>query len=157
MRSRALAALSLAMASAGILRAAVGASVPASTLSCESVVSIVEPAGPRLACADDAALAGCGSVRPGLAYRGCEAVGTVPGALLVARGLPIDVRFASEADLRALPGVGPSLARRIVERRSLAPLCGLDDLEALPGLGPKRVGSWLGLLAFDDPRCEPRR
>lgn len=57
-----------------------------------------------------------------------------------ARGTPgggarIDLNRASERELMALPGVGPVMARRIVEAR---PFHRAEDLLRVPGIGPVR-------------------
>lgn len=50
---------------------------------------------------------------------------------------PIDLNLASEAELRLLPGVGPKLARRIVEyRQQHGNFRSVDDLQAVFGVGP---------------------
>ncbi len=48
----------------------------------------------------------------------------------------IDINTATEDQLRTLPGIGPTLARRIVEGR---PYRAVDDLSALPEIGKKRI------------------
>ena len=53
---------------------------------------------------------------------------------------PLDLNGASEADLQALPGIGPQIARRIVAHRSEhGPFRSLEDLMAVRGIGPKTV------------------
>ena len=50
---------------------------------------------------------------------------------------PLDVDVAIAADLEALPGVGPSLAKRIVaERDAHGPFGSLRGLERVRGIGP---------------------
>lgn len=57
---------------------------------------------------------------------------------------PISINHASEQELQALPGIGPTYARRIVEhRRRLQHTQGrgftcLEELMEVPGIGPKR-------------------
>lgn len=52
----------------------------------------------------------------------------------------VDVNRASAAELDALPGIGPVLAARIVERRTSAgPFRTADDLLAVPGIGPRTL------------------
>ena len=49
----------------------------------------------------------------------------------------VDVNAAGETELAQLPGIGPALARRIVDRRSQAgPFGSADDLLDVPGIGP---------------------
>lgn len=57
----------------------------------------------------------------------------------LAPGETIDVNTASESDLEKLPGVGPSLARRIVEyRQANGPFATPDDLQNVSGIGPSK-------------------
>jgi beta-lactamase superfamily II metal-dependent hydrolase len=49
----------------------------------------------------------------------------------------LNVNTASQAELEALPGIGPVLARRIVEGR---PYRSVEELERVEGIGKKRLG-----------------
>lgn len=52
----------------------------------------------------------------------------------------VDLNRASEAELDALPGIGPALAARIVASRSdVGPFRTLEELERVPGIGPVLV------------------
>lgn len=51
----------------------------------------------------------------------------------------IDVNRADVETLQRLPGVGPALARRIVEERSNRPFASVDDLRRVRGIGPATV------------------
>lgn len=54
-------------------------------------------------------------------------------------GQTLDVNTASESELTQLPGVGPSLARRIVEYRTgNGPFQSVDDLQNVSGIGPSK-------------------
>jgi len=54
-------------------------------------------------------------------------------------GQTLDVNSATEAELTQLPGVGPSLARRIVEyREANGPFQTIDDLQNVSGIGPSK-------------------
>ena len=116
-----------------------------------------EPPPPTLACAPAITLAGhlvCGE--PGLAvartlcggpapragdtlapWDGC-ARGRMPGEQLLALGVPIDINSAGLAELESLPGVGPTLAGRIVVAR---PFARIDELRRVPGIGPARLAN----------------
>lgn len=48
----------------------------------------------------------------------------------------VNVNTATEAELDALPGIGPKTAKAIIEARSEQPFASLDDLDAVPGIGP---------------------
>lgn len=55
-------------------------------------------------------------------------------------GIPaqlVDVNRAGAGELVSLPGIGPALARRLVDHRSRhGPFVVLEDLLAVPGIGP---------------------
>ncbi len=54
--------------------------------------------------------------------------------------LRVDLNTAPRHVLLALPGLGPSLANRIVEARDRDPIRSLDDLDArVSGIGPAKV------------------
>jgi len=54
-------------------------------------------------------------------------------------GIPIDVNGASAEDLTLLVGIGPVLAKRIVEHRdSEGPFASTEDLKDVKGIGPKK-------------------
>lgn len=97
----------------------------------------VESTSPRAPLLEaEAARAGPGSAgtpcKPGLAAQATRAV---------------DLNEATADELEALPGIGPVLARRIVEFRSrYGPFRQLDDLVEVTGVGPKtlqRLQGWL--------------
>lgn len=49
---------------------------------------------------------------------------------------PVDLNRADTTALQSLPGVGPALARRIVEARRQTPFRSVDDLLRVGGIGP---------------------
>lgn len=54
----------------------------------------------------------------------------------------VDINSATEAELRLLPGVGPSLARKIVESRDAqGPFSSVADLDRVPGIGERTVAN----------------
>lgn len=61
---------------------------------------------------------------------------------------PINVNTASQAELEALPGVGPSLAKRIQIARQQRPLRSLADLDQIPGVGPKLLRQLQSTVVF---------
>ncbi|WP_420127727.1 ComEA family DNA-binding protein [Longimicrobium sp.] len=57
-----------------------------------------------------------------------------------ADGTPVDVNRATADELATLPGIGPALARRIVEWRGAnGRFATVDDLDKVPGIGPATV------------------
>lgn len=58
--------------------------------------------------------------------------------LRLTRPVPLDVNRAALAQLAGVPGLGPSLAAKIVAARVDAPFANLDELARVAGLGPKR-------------------
>jgi competence ComEA-like helix-hairpin-helix protein len=61
------------------------------------------------------------------------------GARLV-MGEPIDVNSATASELELLPGIGPVLAKRIVEaRKKTSGFSTITELEQVKGLSPARV------------------
>lgn len=126
--------------------------------ACGAVVGVVESDGTtRLACPDDPVFVPCLTQgRPPLVgerHRGCDRVGPLPGAVLRMHGLPIDVNRASAEDLRAVDGLGASLAARLVEAREAGPFCSPEDLERVKGIGPRKREAFATVLSFIDERC----
>jgi competence protein ComEA len=76
-------------------------------------------------------------VSPGGAYN----LTTMSGAQLLTLGLPLDLNRASADDLAAVPGIGPALAKKIVDyRQAHGPFKKIDDLaEKVLGFGEKKV------------------
>ncbi|PCC67446.1 Helix-hairpin-helix motif-containing protein [Nannocystis exedens] len=58
------------------------------------------------------------------------------GEDLAALAIPVDLNHASASELESLPGIGPELARRIIEGR---PYATVDDLQRVRGIGPARL------------------
>ncbi len=60
---------------------------------------------------------------------------------------PLDLNTATEAQLDGLPGIGPVLARRIIEwREANGGFVSLDDLLGVAGIGPATVEELRGLV-----------
>ncbi len=67
------------------------------------------------------------------------------GAAALPEAHRLNLNTASEADLLALPGVGPKTAATIIAAR---PLADLAALEAVPGFGPKKIEGLRDLVSF---------
>ncbi len=49
----------------------------------------------------------------------------------------LNLNIATQAELEALPGIGPSIAKRIIERRdTVGPYRSIDELDKVRGIGP---------------------
>jgi competence protein ComEA len=58
----------------------------------------------------------------------------------LALGRKLDLNSASEEELALLPGVGPSLARRLVsERTARGGFRAWDEVDAVPGVGDAKL------------------
>jgi competence ComEA-like helix-hairpin-helix protein len=64
-----------------------------------------------------------------------------------APSFPIDLNRATETDLVALPGIGPTKARAIVEWRAAhGPFGRVEQLLEVPGIGPKTAAQLSGFV-----------
>jgi competence protein ComEA len=62
---------------------------------------------------------------------------TVPECMIL--GIPLDISVMNEADFDRLPGIGPGLAKRIVEyRQNNGGVLRVDDLASVVGIGEKK-------------------
>jgi competence ComEA-like helix-hairpin-helix protein len=53
---------------------------------------------------------------------------------------PVNLTTASAAELREVPGIGPSTADKILQmRKSYGSFKSVDDLRAIKGIGPKKL------------------
>ncbi len=57
----------------------------------------------------------------------------------------VDLNTATAGQLEALPGIGPTLARRIIEGR---PFGSIDDLSKVSGIVPKRLAELRQLVSI---------
>ena len=63
--------------------------------------------------------------------------------------LPININTASEKELDALPGIGPAIARRIVEHRSSQPFTNIEDIMQVKGIGKKKFDKLKELITVE--------
>jgi len=65
--------------------------------------------------------------------------GSIPAAYKVTLKIPISINTASREELDAVPGIGPSLARKIIGYRSLyGPFESTEQIMGVPGMGKLR-------------------
>lgn len=69
-------------------------------------------------------------------------VGLMDGEKRLLFHLPIDINQATQEDFEALPGIGKTLARRIVKSRDIdGAFQSADDLKRVRGIGKKRLAN----------------
>jgi competence protein ComEA len=67
-------------------------------------------------------------------------------------GLALDLNSATAEDLEALPGIGPVLARRIIQHReNHGPYQKIEDLLAVHGMGKKKLAQLAPLVMVSSP------
>lgn len=79
--------------------------------------------------------------------------------VLIAEGR-LDLTHAEVADLDAIPGIGPTLARQIVDAAKAGRLRCHAELAAVPGMGPgrlRRLASVIKPLPHACPSAHPTR
>lgn len=73
----------------------------------------------------------------------------LPGAVRLTLGLPLDLNRATAADLEAVPGLGPVLARRLVQyREEQGPFRNLEQLLDISGIGAAKLAQIRPYLAL---------
>ncbi len=62
---------------------------------------------------------------------------SLPGQSEIAPSGPLNINTASQAELEALPGIGPAIAQRIIEyREANGPFPTIEAIQNVPGIGP---------------------
>ena len=62
----------------------------------------------------------------------------------------VHINSASLDELQTLPGVGPTLAQRIIDfREQSGPFTSMEDLDLVSGIGPSLLDQLEGLIVFD--------
>lgn len=75
-----------------------------------------------------------------IAANGQITTAPLPGAVRLTLGLPLDLNRATAADLEAVPGLGPVLARRLVQyREKQGPFRDLEQLLNISGIGAVKL------------------
>lgn len=72
---------------------------------------------------------------------------SVSGEAKQVLGLKIDINKATQFDFESLPGIGPKLAQRIIEKRNeLGAFKTIDDIKKVKGIGEKKFGKIKDLI-----------
>jgi competence protein ComEA len=83
--------------------------------------------------------------RGAAAPAGAAASGAAPGAAGVPAGGPVNLNTATPEQLDALDGIGPTMARKILEyRQQHGGFGSVQELDRIPGIGPKRLAALKG-------------
>ena len=89
-------------------------------------------------------------VTPDSGYR----VAAMSGAQLLTLGLPMDLNRATAEDLDAIPGIGPALAKSIVDyRQAHGPFKKVEDLSEVRGIGPQNLQKLKPYLGLGSPEA----
>jgi hypothetical protein len=112
-----------------------------SLLRCDSeapvdLAAVCGPTHPREPIAAGDAIEADVACAQGQPERDAPGWGRMPAADLRALTQPVDLNRADLAELRSLPGIGPKIARRIVEGR---PYAEVDEVVRVRGIGPKTL------------------
>ena len=66
---------------------------------------------------------------------------------------PVNINTAGVEELVRLPGIGPALAKRIVDyRQTHGPFTKVDDLQSVKGIGPKLLAKIRDRLTVGSPK-----
>lgn len=69
-----------------------------------------------------------------------------------AQATPVDINSADESTLQQLPGIGPTLAERIVaDRAANGPFASVDELTRVSGIGEKTVEELRPYVTAENP------
>ena len=66
--------------------------------------------------------------------------------------LSVNLNTATQAQLEALPGIGPALAKRIMERRDRRPFKRIAQLRYVKGIGPAKFKRLKPHIRVQDPQ-----
>jgi competence protein ComEA len=85
---------------------------------------------------------------PGCRGRGCV-VSPLPEGYRYLLGMPINVNRAGEEELALVPGIGPNLAKRILDvREAVGRFSSPDELLQVPGIGKRILQKIQGRICF---------
>jgi competence ComEA-like helix-hairpin-helix protein len=86
----------------------------------------------------------------------CAVEKKMSGAHQILCGMKVELNEASEMDLERVPGIGPKLAKRILEERDLHNgFQSVEDLLSMKGIGPKRLDQIRRFLTVLDAKKSP--
>jgi competence protein ComEA len=72
-----------------------------------------------------------------------KAIEKIKGTHVISAGKRIDVNSADLDDLRAVPGIGPRLAERIIgQRDARGKFASIEELGQIKGIGKKKLAAW---------------
>ena len=119
-------------------------------------MQIDEEAGSRVGCVGEPDLTSCGTLRAGdHVARGaadCRRLGSMQATLRIAYGLKLDVNAASAKDLELLEGIGPKLARAIVDERNRGgAFTSVAELRRVRGIGPAMLARLAPFVEVNSP------
>jgi competence protein ComEA len=88
--------------------------------------------------------------RPPVVFHGSKEI--PPGILETGK---LRINDATAKQLEALPGIGPSLAQRILAARRERPFSSVEDLRRVSGIGPKTLERLRPQIDVSPPRSSP--
>jgi competence protein ComEA len=80
-----------------------------------------------------------------------DAPSPIPGAEANPPGRAMNLNTASSTQLEELPGIGPSLADRIILHRERRPFTSVEQLTSVRGIGPKTLDAVRPLVRVGEP------
>jgi competence ComEA-like helix-hairpin-helix protein len=85
-----------------------------------------------------------------MSYDGAASFSRMNGRKSLSLGVPIGINSAGVNDLDELPGIGPKLAERIIEYRTLrSSFSSIDELYNVDGIGQKKLEAIRPLINLD--------
>ncbi|GAB1410454.1 helix-hairpin-helix domain-containing protein [Desulfovibrionales bacterium] len=67
----------------------------------------------------------------------------------------VDINTATEAQLVALPGIGPAIAAKIIEYRTTTPFTSPEQIMDVKGIGPAKFEAIKNLISVSSPEPAP--
>jgi competence protein ComEA len=69
---------------------------------------------------------------------------------------PLDLNKADFDQLLKLPGIGPSMAKRVIDYRTKTPFYSIDDIMKVKGIGEKTFEKLKGMITVNTKSLPPR-